>query len=112
MIAIAIGCWFRWEAGLLFAGTAIVLIGAVTDDEAVGMALRRGTAWVRYGWWRQIAKENGNLSPDSPHPPIHIDPEAQARAERMAKARQERSRLHDRTQALSRIEYDELERLG
>ena len=115
LIALAIGYWARWEAGVLFAGIAVVLIGATTDDEAVGMALRRGTAWVRYGWWKQIAKENAVIPPRprSPQPPIKIDPQAQESADRMARARQERSKVRDRTAALSKQEYDdELERLA
>ena len=112
LISIAIGNWARWEAGVLFAGIAIVFVGGVTDDAAVGVVLRRGTAWIRYGWWRQIAKENG-VDPTSPQPKLTINPEAQAHSERLARARQERAKLHDRGPALARHEYEEeLERLG
>ena len=147
LITVAISSWARWEAGLLFAGVAIVLIGSVTDDRAVGMALKRGTGWMRYAWWSQLAKENGLPIPDlsvtgwvacacggdedcpvcggtgvvpdptlqvngsSPHPKIRVDPEAQARSERLARAREERAKGHDLTPALSRHDYD-LERLG
>lgn len=147
-ITVAISSWSRWEAGLLFAGVAIFLIGGVTDDRAVGMALRRATGWIRYAWWRQIARENGVPVPDfsatsgwvacdcggdeecpvcdgtgvvpdptlevnqnSPHPKLRVDPEAQARSERLARAAGERKKLHDRGPALARHEYD-LERIG
>jgi hypothetical protein len=137
-------------AGLIFGGAAIVLVGSVTDDQSVGMALRRGAAWVRYGWWKALARENGvpipsfkdavvrcecggdpdcpvcggsGAIPDptlqvgkgSPHPPIHVDPQTEAFWATKAKARTERSKVGDRTRALSRPDYqydDDLERIG
>lgn len=144
-----------FPAGLMFAGAAIVLIGSVTDDKAVGMALRRGTSWIRYAWWRQLARENGEDTPPlfrrrtqpvipcdcggqedcpvcdglgyvpdpdarvgtkSPHPPIRVNPQTEALAQRLGRAREERARLHDRTPALSRQDYGngdgDLERLA
>jgi hypothetical protein len=59
-------------AGLIFGGTAIVFIGSVTDDASVGMALRRGTSWIRYAWWRQIAKESGLSVPDLNAPMAYV----------------------------------------
>lgn len=55
----ALAWGFSTPVGLFFGGAAIVFIGSVTDDKSVGMALRRGTAWMRYAYWRQLARENG-----------------------------------------------------
>ena len=59
MVAWGIAIYLQPAAGIVFAGTAIVFIGSVTDDKSVGMALRRGTGWIRYAWHRQLAKESG-----------------------------------------------------
>ena len=112
LIAVAISYWARWEAGILFAGIALVLVGSVTDDVAVGATLKRGTAWIRYGWWKQIAKENNALPPTSPQPAIKVDPQAEEWAARAARARTERAKVRDRTPALSKQNGDDLEFLG
>lgn len=59
VISFGLGWAISVPAGLIFGGAAMVFIGSATDDEAVGMALRRGTAWIRYAWWSQLARENG-----------------------------------------------------
>lgn len=59
LIAVGLAWAISKPAGLIFAGAAIVLLGSVTDDAAVGSALRRGVAWTRYLWWRQISQESG-----------------------------------------------------
>ena len=156
VIAWGLAALLGYAAALLFVGVALVFIGAMTDDDAVGLVFRRGWGWVRYGWYRQVLRENGvavpaltsrntpvgwvvcecgggnpdcplcfgsgyvpdpeyQANPRSPHPPIKVDPEAQAHWSRMAKARIERSKLRDRTRALSRYEPspdDDIERLA
>ena len=113
LIAVAIAYWARWEAGILFAGVALVFIGSVTDDAAITASLKRGTAWIRYGWWKQIAKENDVPLPTSPQPPIRVNPQTEEWATNAARQRQERAKLHDRTPALVKQDYDEdFERLG
>lgn len=59
LISVAIACWSRWEAGVLFGGLALLLIGSATDDAAVGATLRRSAAWVSYAWHRQLLRESG-----------------------------------------------------
>jgi hypothetical protein len=59
-------------AGLIFGGAAMVLIGSVTDDASVGLALRRGTAWFRYAWRRQLARESGLFLPARRKTPEHV----------------------------------------
>lgn len=138
LISWGLSWWVATPAGLIFGGCAIVLIGSVTDDKAVGMALRRGTAWFRYAWWRQIARENGTpipnlrrsligyvpcscggsedcplcdgtgivpdptlqVSQQSPHPPLRVDPDAEEFSARLAQNHQERAR---RRSSLERI---------
>lgn len=153
LIALGLAQAISTPAGLIFGGAAIVLIGSATDDQAVGMALRRRTAWIRYAWYREIARENGvavpplrerkvalipcdcgadefcpvcggsgfvpdpnvRMSKRSPHPPIRVDPQTQEHWARAARAREERAKLHDRTPALSRPDYngsDDIERLA
>ncbi len=109
-----IAAWAAWLAGSL----SLLFIASTLDDQTVGMKLKRGTAWLRYGWWKQIAKENGALptpaaNGHSPHPPIKVDPQTEEFWARQAKARQERAKVRDRTPALSKQDYDDdFERLG
>lgn len=113
-ISIAIGNWARWEAGLLFGGLALLFIGSTIDDTVLLSKVQRAWGWVRYAWYKQLAKERGiEIEPieialrRSPHPRIKVDPEAEERAHRMARAREERGKRHNLTPALSRHEYAE-----
>ena len=128
VIAIAISYWYRWEAGLLFIGLALLFIGSNMDDKALGQKFRRGFAWARYFWHRQLLRESGfkfpslrapntpkglvpctcgadpgcplcdgvgyvpdpelRPNPKSPHPPIKVDPEAEAFWSNIARIRE------------------------
>ena len=66
---------------------AIILVGSMTDDEAVWMTLRRGFGWVRYAWHRQLVKEAHHAATvgRSPQPPIRVNPETDRWARSYAK---------------------------
>lgn len=59
LIGIAIAYWFAWEAGLLFGGLFLLVTGGTLNDAALTARAQRGVAWIRYAWWRQMARENG-----------------------------------------------------
>lgn len=66
------------------------------------------------GW---IPDPSVRVNRKSPHPQLKVDPQAEELATRLARARQERAKLHDRTPALSRTDYngsgeDDFERLA
>jgi hypothetical protein len=92
LIAVAFGDLLGTAAGLMAGGFCLVLIGATTDDAQVTLAVKRGWGWTRYFWHRQILKETivrtqGGFAPQSPQPPLEIDPEMQAMSERLAQQR-------------------------
>lgn len=133
-------------AGIIFAGVSLVFVGMMTDDDAVGLTFRRGWGWIRYYWYRQVLREDGQPIPAlrhtvaegllpcdcggeedcpvcqgmgyvpdpayqegrSPHPKLKIDPEVQERAVVMARQRRERSKLKDRTGALTQHDPESL----
>lgn len=78
-------------AGLIVGGFSLLLVGGTTDDGEVRRTLRRGVAWLRFLYHRQVLRESlgerGTQQPRSPHPPIEIDPETEAMAERLAEER-------------------------
>jgi hypothetical protein len=103
LVSWGVGLLLGAAAGIICAGLAILFVGSVTDDALVKIRAKRSVARVRYGWWKQVVKENERRS-GSPHPPLHVDPEAQAMADRLAAARTERAKVRDRTPALRRYE--------
>lgn len=143
LIAWGLAMYLTLPAGVIFAGASLVFVGSTTDDAGAAASARRGLAWARYYWHRQVLRENGievphlqavrqvpmvvcgcdgdpdcalcggsGYVPDpdyredktSPHPPLRIDPQVAEDARRMARSRQARSELNDRTGALSRQE--------
>ena len=90
--------WYLGEgAGLLAAGAGLILVGATTDDEKVKSWFAYRWHMLRYHWHRQLAKESGELEPNSsPHPPILDDPIARERSRQMARQRIARAKVHDR----------------
>jgi hypothetical protein len=117
-ISVSIAFWANWQAGLLFAGLALLFVGYALDDVAIGLSLNRGLGWLRYFYHRQMLKERlakqRHREPlidtaTSPHPQLIIDPETERWAREAAQARLRRERVNGRVPAPD--EESELERL-
>lgn len=90
-----------FAAGIIFLGISLVFVGSMTNDDAVGLVIRRGWGSFRFRWHRRLLIEDGE-QPFSPQPEIKEDPIAKAHAEQMARQRLARARIHDQGDALSR----------
>jgi hypothetical protein len=81
---IADGADALWGRGvaLLVGGVLLLLLGSLTDDVAVRLALRRGVRATRV-WWSRRAEDEPRVSP---HPPLNLTPEDDEEAHRLAEA--------------------------
>lgn len=97
-----VAAWATGSVGLLFIGYAL---GETAADMVIARQVRR----ARAGWRRMMARERAIAGePVSPHPPIRVDAESQARNDRLVAARQRRINFNGRdlTPALSRNDYN------
>ncbi len=111
LIAVGVGILLGFAAGLIAGGVGMIVAAGLIDDDALGSMVRRGKARVHFAYLRRVERRpvgEARAESESPHPPIRVDPESQAAAERAAKARLARSKRGDRTPALSRQEPDEV----